>query len=74
MHLKKTSLAVVTALALAACGGGDDDEPTYSGLVSFGDSLSDVGSYKTPGIAREALRKSRRTVLAGVGARRQSKP
>lgn len=60
MHLKKTSLAVVTALALAACGGGGGDgddgggggnEPTYSRLVSFGDSLSDVGSYKTPGIA-----------------------
>ncbi len=49
MQLKKTCLAMVAALALAACGGGDDDRP-YESLVSFGDSLSDVGSYRTPGI------------------------
>lgn len=50
MQLKKTALAVLTALALVACGGGDDG-PRYDKLVSFGDSLSDVGSYKTAGIA-----------------------
>lgn len=49
MHLKKTCLAMATALVLAACGGGDDDPP-YTSLVSFGDSLSDVGSYRTPGL------------------------
>jgi phospholipase/lecithinase/hemolysin len=35
---------------LAACGGGSDDNPTPAGgvklqIVSFGDSLSDVGTY-----------------------------
>ncbi|MBA4176206.1 MAG: hypothetical protein C0505_06560 [Leptothrix sp. (in: Bacteria)] len=47
-----------SALALAASGllfgcGGSDDPPapakiTYTKLVSFGDSLSDVGTYATP--------------------------
>ncbi|KQP49764.1 SGNH/GDSL hydrolase family protein [Pseudorhodoferax sp. Leaf274] len=52
---------MLAAVALAACGGGDD--PTYSRLVSFGDSLSDVGSYKTPGIA--ALGGGKYTVNGG---------
>lgn len=34
------------ALLVAACGGGDD-KPVYTQVVSFGDSLSDVGTYKT---------------------------
>lgn len=50
MQFKKTALAVLSVLALVACGGGDDG-PRYDKLVSFGDSLSDVGSYKTAGIA-----------------------
>jgi phospholipase/lecithinase/hemolysin len=39
--------------ALAACGGGDGDQsPKFqpSRIVSFGDSLSDVGSYNTTGL------------------------
>lgn len=40
--------------ALAACGGGGDGDqsPKFqpSRIVSFGDSLSDVGSYRTPGM------------------------
>lgn len=40
--------------ALAACGGGGDGDqsPKFqpSRIVSFGDSLSDVGSYKTAGM------------------------
>lgn len=48
----------LSALLLAACGGGDPDVPgtvspagapttkgTFTAVVSFGDSLSDVGSY-----------------------------
>lgn len=49
-------LAACAAAVLAACGGGGDEAPTpaarvkYSRLISFGDSLSDVGSYATPGV------------------------
>ncbi len=50
MRFRTSCLAVAATLALAACGGGSDS-PTYASLVSFGDSLSDVGSYRTPGIA-----------------------
>ncbi len=48
----------LSALLLAACGGGDPDVPgtgspagapttkgTFTAVVSFGDSLSDIGSY-----------------------------
>jgi len=51
-------LSLMTALVLAACGGGDPDVPgtagpagapttkgSFTALVSFGDSLSDVGAY-----------------------------
>ena len=53
-----TLLATFTALLLSACGGGDPDVPgsgapagapstkgTFAAVVSFGDSLSDVGAY-----------------------------
>lgn len=50
MPFRTISLAAAAAVALAACGGGDDG-PRYEALVSFGDSLSDVGTYRTAGIA-----------------------
>lgn len=40
---------VLSAIFLAGCGGGASDvpaKPKFSAQVSFGDSLSDVGSYK----------------------------
>ena len=48
--------AVGIALALAGCGGGGDStisapQGRYSSLVIFGDSLSDVGTYKVGAIA-----------------------
>jgi outer membrane lipase/esterase len=51
-RLQRCSLAAVTIAAtvlLSACGGSDS--PGYTRLVSFGDSLSDVGTYKTAGVA-----------------------
>ena len=48
------ALAFALALALAGCGGGGDDPPAptapstkgiFKAVVSFGDSLSDVGTY-----------------------------
>lgn len=49
--------ALAAAALLAACGGGDSS-PTTTRIVSFGDSLSDLGSYTpatsltaTPGAA-----------------------
>jgi phospholipase/lecithinase/hemolysin len=56
--MRKTSfaLALLTAAVLSACGGngprGGDQTPatTFSAQVSFGDSLSDVGTYAVGGI------------------------
>ncbi|WP_326535631.1 SGNH/GDSL hydrolase family protein [Pseudorhodoferax sp.] len=50
MPFKLRCLAALTTLLLSACGGGSDDR-SDARLVSFGDSLSDVGSYRTAGIA-----------------------
>jgi len=43
--------AAVFSVLLAACGGDDDKLPAYTQVVSFGDSLSDVGTYKTATVA-----------------------
>lgn len=51
MRQKNFALALLTAAALTACGGtgssgGDQSHPiTFSQMVTFGDSLSDVGTY-----------------------------
>jgi outer membrane lipase/esterase len=46
------ALALLTAAVLSACGGSDGTSPSeqqlktsFSSMVSFGDSLSDVGTY-----------------------------
>jgi len=48
--------SVALAALLAACGGGGDGDQnprvSYGKLVSFGDSLSDVGSYRVGAIAQ----------------------
>lgn len=60
MHqIKKHSailLSTIVSIILAGCGGGGESDlpakPKFTSQVSFGDSLSDVGSYKvTPIIA-----------------------
>ncbi len=48
--------ALGTALVLAGCGGGGGGETStssvgFTSMVSFGDSLSDVGTYKVGAIA-----------------------
>ncbi len=52
--LRLGAIALATAGLLAACGGSDDPPAaatvTYGKLVVFGDSLSDVGTYATPGL------------------------
>lgn len=59
--MKRIRLAltgVVAATSLAACGGGGDGNQApavqYTQLVSFGDSLSDVGTYGTAGLVAAA--------------------
>jgi outer membrane lipase/esterase len=49
-QIKLKLAALGAAVVLAACGGGDDD-PRFESMVSFGDSLSDVGTYKVGTIA-----------------------
>jgi outer membrane lipase/esterase len=48
-------LTALASLLLVACGGGGDGDQSprvsYSKMVSFGDSLSDVGSYRVSAIA-----------------------
>jgi len=50
MNLRTRLAAALATVLLASCGGGGDgDQSTsfkYDRLVSFGDSLSDVGTYK----------------------------
>lgn len=48
--------ALATALVLAGCGGGGSDQAStnntgFSSMVVFGDSLSDIGSYKVGVVA-----------------------
>ncbi len=53
---KKVLLTLAFAALLASCGGGGGDAPPstpfkFSQMVTFGDSLSDVGTYKAGTIA-----------------------
>jgi outer membrane lipase/esterase len=55
-QFKILGVAMAAALLVAACGGSDDavaPPPAikYTALVSFGDSLSDVGTYKVGAVA-----------------------
>jgi phospholipase/lecithinase/hemolysin len=59
MRQTNFALALLTAAILSACGGGDNDtapaasaKPKFLAQVNFGDSLSDVGTYKVGAIAQ----------------------
>ncbi len=48
MHQFKLSAAILSLVVLAGCGGGSTGsppKPQFSAVISFGDSLSDAGSY-----------------------------
>ncbi|MFT5534152.1 MAG: outer membrane lipase/esterase [Burkholderiaceae bacterium] len=48
MYQVKLSVAVLALAVLAGCGGGSTGsppKPQFSAVISFGDSLSDAGSY-----------------------------
>lgn len=49
-HLRTLAASLGAALLVAACGG-NDDSLKFSSMVSFGDSLSDIGSYKVGDVA-----------------------
>ncbi len=56
MRHTNLALAVLVAAVLSACGGGGNDtpvppKPTFAAQVTFGDSLSDVGTYKVGTVA-----------------------
>lgn len=58
MRQTKLALAMITAALLSACGGAGEEKPgdqtlrtKFTSMVSFGDSLSDVGSYAVGTIA-----------------------
>lgn len=56
MRHYKFALSLIAAAVLAGCGGGSGGgaqvvKVKYSSQITFGDSLSDVGSYKVGGVA-----------------------
>ena len=58
MRQTNFALALFAAAALTACGGSDNNnnsaapaKPVFASQISFGDSLSDVGTYKVGKIA-----------------------
>ena len=66
--MKSTWAAMAAALLLAACGGSGDDAQTtrvrFKSMVNFGDSLSDVGTYKVGTVA--ALKGGQYTINSDI--------
>ena len=53
MNRFRTALTALAAAALlTACGGSDGNKVDFQSVVSFGDSLSDAGTYKVGTIAQ----------------------
>ena len=50
-HLKLTLSCLATAALLSACGGGDDNI-RFTQVVTFGDSISDTGTYRVGTISQ----------------------
>jgi len=63
-------LAVLLTAILAGCGGGGSDapaKPKFTSQVSFGDSLSDVGSYRVSALGSPAVDVGEFTINAASG-------
>jgi phospholipase/lecithinase/hemolysin len=54
---RKLALATVAAASVLAACGGDGEATGYERIIVFGDSLSDVGSYATPGVQSQRRRR-----------------
>jgi len=58
MHQFKIVSAIAVSVILAGCGGGGSDlpaKPKFTSHVSFGDSLSDVGTYNVGFVAASGV-------------------
>ena len=51
-NFKLIVTSVAVAALVAACGGGDDPKVVFTSVVSFGDSVSDAGTYRVGTIAQ----------------------
>lgn len=53
-HFRYAAAVLMASMLMAACGGGGSSQSpkiNFSNLVSFGDSLSDVGTYRVGAVA-----------------------
>ncbi len=69
MRQFKFALSLLAAAVLTACGGGGGGgdqtlKVKYSAQISFGDSLSDVGTYAVGGVA--ALKGGKYTINGAI--------
>jgi outer membrane lipase/esterase len=63
-------LSAIVSVVLAGCGGGGSDlpaKPKFTSQVSFGDSLSDVGSYRVAALGAPTAKVGQFTINAAVG-------
>ncbi len=51
-NFKFVLTSVAVAAFVAGCGGGDDLKTTFTSVVSFGDSISDAGTYRVGTVAQ----------------------
>jgi outer membrane lipase/esterase len=50
-NLRWVAIGIAAAALLNGCGGSDDNRVNFTQTVSFGDSLSDVGTYQVGTVA-----------------------
>lgn len=72
MHQLKIVSAILVSIILAGCGGGGSNsdlpaKPRFTSQVSFGDSLSDVGSYRVSTLGSPTLNVGQFTINEAPG-------